>query len=201
MTQQGIDTVIFCAALTSVDRCAEDPAAREVNVLAPVWFAERVETWLVSSNYVFDGEGPHGPQDPRSPVNAYGHQKAEAEDGVLAAGGHVLRTGWLFGAGGHNFGSRIRSALAEGPVRALEGWPVQPTWVDDVAETLLQRPRGVSHAISCETTTWADFAEEAARRWGGRVERVQELAVGPRPRNATLSPATLPAWHRRLGEL
>ena len=160
-----------------------------------------METWLVSSNYVFDGPGPHAPQDPRSPVNAYGRQKVEAEDGVLAAGGHVLRTGWLFGAGGRNYGSRLREALAQGPVRALEGWPVQPTWVDDVAEVLLQRPRGVTHAISSEITTWAEVADEAALRWGGQVERVRELPVGPRPTDATLSPATLPAWHRRLGEL
>ncbi len=196
-----VHSVIFCAAITDVDRCALDPAVRKVNVEAPAWFAERVETWLVSTNYVFDGPGPHGPEDERRPCNAYGRQKAEAEDRVLAAGGHVLRTGWLFGPGGRGFGSRIRELLSKGPVKALEAWPVQPTWSGDVARVLLDRPRGITHAIGRETTTWAEFAEEAAHRWGGRVQRVRELPLGPRPSDATLRPATLPSWRTRLQEL
>ena len=55
------EAVIFCAALTDVDRCRTDPEARRVNVEAPAWWARRVPVWLVSTNYVFSGRGPHSP--------------------------------------------------------------------------------------------------------------------------------------------
>ena len=201
LEDEGVRRVIFCAAMTNVDRCATDPEARRVNVEAPAWFAARVETWLVSTNYVFDGPGPHAPDSPRRPCNAYGRQKAEAEDRVLAAGGHVVRTGWLFGPGGRNFGSRIVEALRSGPVRAVSDWPIQPTWAPDLADHLLTLPRGVSHAIGCEQTTWAGFAMLAAQRFGGQVQPVQELNLGPRPSDARLTPATLPGYTQRIQEL
>lgn len=192
------DAVVFCAAIADVDRCAHDPRAEAVNVDAPVAMARRVATWLVSTNYVFDGPGPHPVDGPRHPANPYGAQKVRAEDGVLAAGGHVVRTGWVYGPGGRNFPSRIAELLAAGPVTALEGWPVQPTFVDDVAATLLQLAPGVSHAIGRDTTTWADFARAAAQHVGGTVVGVDALDLGPRPTDARLAPATLPGWRERL---
>ena len=195
--------VIFCAALAKVDACATDPCARAVNVEAPISMARKVPTWLVSTNYVFDGPGPHRPGDARSPVNAYGRQKVEAEDGVLEAGGHVVRTGWLFGPRGRNFPSRIFELLRAGPVTALEGWPVQPTWADDLAEHLVGLPEGVSHAIGSGETTWADFARRAEALLGldGRVRGATSLDIGPRPSDARLAPATLPSWELRLPTL
>lgn len=201
LAETGVTRVLFCAALTNVDRCATDPQAWTVNVEAPAWFAQRVETWLISTNYVFDGPGPHAPNAPRAPCNAYGRQKAEAEDRVLAAGGHVVRTGWLFGRGGHNFGSTIRERLAAGPVDALSDWPIQPTWVGDLADVLMDRPPGITHAIGRDETTWAGFAKAAAQRFGGTVRPVQDVGMGHRPSDARLSPATLPGFRERLAEL
>jgi dTDP-4-dehydrorhamnose reductase len=199
LAAEAPDAVIFCAALADVDACASDPRARAVNVEAPAAWARRVPTWLVSTNYVFDGPGPHAPGAPRRPVNAYGRQKAEAEDAVLAAGGHVVRTGWVFGPGGRNFPSRIFSLLRAGPVTALAGWPVQPTWVDDLAARLLALPQGVSHAISGEETTWLDFALAARDLLGeGEVRAAGALPVGPRPSDARLAGADLPGWSGRL---
>ncbi|HJN73826.1 MAG TPA: NAD(P)-dependent oxidoreductase [Myxococcota bacterium] len=194
------DAVLFCAAFSRVDACATHPGARAVNVEAPIAMARRVPTWLVSSNYVFDGPGPHGIDSPRSPVNAYGRQKREAEDGVLAAGGHVVRTGWLFGPGGDNFPSRIGELLLAGEVRALAGWPVQPTWADDVAMAMMQLPPGVSHLIGSGETTWYRFACRAQELLGlsDRVRRVDSLDIGPRPSDARLEPAKLPSWQSRL---
>ncbi len=198
------EAVIFCAALADVDGCARDPGARAVNVLAPARCAARVPTWLVSSNYVFDGPGPHAVAAPRRPVNAYGRMKVEAEDAVLAAGGHVVRTGWVYGPGGRNFPSRIaallRGASPRRPVRALAGWPVQPTWVGDLAEHLLALPRGISHAAGREETTWLDFALSAQRLLGlsDRVVATEHLPTGPRPSDARLAGAQLPGWSERL---
>ncbi len=197
------DAVLFCAAQARVDACGADSEA--VNVRAPAWFAQRVPTWLVSSNYVFDGPGPHAPGDARAPCNPYGEQKARAEDAVLAAGGHVVRTGWLFARGGRNFPSSLPGRLAAGPVTALEGWPVQPTWALDLAHLLMTLPPGITHAVGAGQTTWADFARELARRMGLDEDRVRGVRVleglGPRPSDARLSPATLPPWQDRIQEL
>ncbi len=199
------DAVLFCAAITDVDRCAQDPRARAVNVEAPAWWAQQVPLVLVSTNYVFSGPGPHHPQDTPDPVNAYGKQKAEAERAVLDAGGSVVRTGWLYGPGGRNFPSRLSQALRSGPVQAISDWPVQPTWVDDLAQRLLTLPQGVTHAIGGEETTWAQVAEAVATRLGVS-ERVvptplEALGLGARPLDGRLAPADLPGWCTRMDQL
>ena len=195
--------VIHCAAFTRVDACG--PEHWGVNVEAAERLAERVPTWLVSTNYVFDGPGPHGPSSPRSPRMCYGHQKAAAEDAVLAHGGHVVRTGWLFGPQGRNFPSRLPELLRAGPVQALERWPVQPTWADDLAGYLMTLPQGVSHAVGGEQTTWADFARACAAKMGLPPERVvgvsEVTSMGPRPQDARLEGHTLPGWAQRIEQL
>ena len=45
------ELVIFCAAVSDVDRCATDPEAWAVNVEAPAAFAARLPTWFVSRVY------------------------------------------------------------------------------------------------------------------------------------------------------
>lgn len=195
--------VIHCAAFTRVDACG--PEHWGVNVEAAERLAERVPTWLVSTNYVFDGPGPHGPSSPRCPRMRYGHQKAAAEDAVLAHGGHVVRTGWLFGPQGRNFPSRLPELLRAGPVQALERWPVQPTWADDLAGYLMTLPQGVSHAVGGEQTTWADFARACAAKMGLPPERVvgvsEVTSMGPRPQDARLEGHTLPGWAQRIEQL
>ena len=195
--------VIHCAAFTHVDACGPEHWA--VNVGAAKALASRVPTWLVSSNYVFDGAGPHSPSSPRCPCMRYGAQKAAAEDAVLAHGGHVVRTGWLFGPQGRNFPSQLPELLAAGPVQALEHWPVQPTWADDLAAYLMTLPQGVSHAVGEEETTWADFARACAAKMGLPAERVQGVSriqgMGPRPQDARLLGHALPGWTQRLEQL
>lgn len=198
------DAVLFCAAVSDVDRCERDPGTWRVNVEAPAAWARYAPVWLVSSNFVFSGPGPHGPGHPPRPVNAYGRQKAAAEEEVRGAGGHVVRTGWLFGAGGRNFPSRLPDALARNPVRVLAGVPVQPTWAGDVADRLLALPEGISHAVGGAETEWVEVAREIARRCGLPASRVipippQALALAAaRPPDARLAPADLPGWSERL---
>lgn len=199
------EAVVFCAAITDVDRCAHDPRARAVNVDAPAWWARQVPVVLVSTNYVFSDGGPHEPSDPLDPVNAYGRQKAEAEEAVLAAGGAVVRTGWLYGTEGRNFPSTLGAALRAGPVTAIDDWPVQPTWADDLALTLLTLPSGLSHAVGADTGTWAEIATAVAAHQG-LIDRVRPtplaaLGLGPRPRDARLAPALLPGWRARMDQL
>lgn len=197
------DAVLFCAAFTAVDRCASDPRSVAVNVEAPAAWAARVETWWLSSNFVFHTPGPHAPRDPPTPRGVYAAQKAAGEAGVRAAGGHVVRVGWVWGAGGRTFASGLAARLRRGEtVAAVADVVVQPTWADDLAEALLGFPRGVSHLVGAGEGTWFDFARAVQARVGlGEVVPVAQDALGlsdPRPRDGRLRPATLPPWWERV---
>jgi dTDP-4-dehydrorhamnose reductase len=172
-------------------------------VEAPAAWAREVELWYVSSNYVFSGPGPHSPAAPTAPLQAYGRQKRAAEQAVLEAGGHVVRTGWIYGVGGRNFLSRLPRLLADGPVRAFDGGLIQPTWAGDLAQRLSERPRGLTHAVGREQTGFAEAARSLAALLGLR-DRVT-MVPGPRgvlpaarPADARLEPATLPGWSERM---
>ncbi len=196
------DATIFCAAFTNVDGAAGDTRSRAVNVEAPVAWARVTPTWFLSSNFVFGGSGPHAPEGAPSPGSVYARQKVEAEGGVLAAGGHLVRVGWVFGPGGKTFASTVAGRLRQGErVRAIYDVVVQPTHCDDVASALLELPRGITHLAGAGQTSWYGFAcAVRARLASGSVEpaRMGELGLGPRPRDARLSPATLPPWWERL---
>jgi len=199
------DAVIYGAAWASVDGCEHEPGAREVNVEAPLAWARAVPLWYPSTNYVFSGPGPHAPGDPALPLMAYGVQKREAEQGVLAAGGSVVRTGWVFGRGGRNFLSRLPALLRAGPVQAWSEVPIQPTWAGDLARYLAALPPGLSHAVGSEETTFAGAARTVAAALG-LGERVREQPgpsglLAERPQDARLAPAVLPGWSRRWREL
>ncbi len=197
------DAVLFCAAVTDVDRCAVDPGAYAVNVTAPIAWARLAPTWLLSTNYVFDGTGPHAPGAPRTPRGAYARHKCDAEDGVLAAGGHVARVGWIVGAGGRTFPSQLAARLRrDETVRAIADRLVQPSWSLDLADALLALPPGVTHQIGAAETTWFDFATAVRARVGrGSVVPVPVAALDlpePRPTDARLTPALLPPWTAHL---
>ncbi len=85
--------VINCAAVTSVDACEFGGLARRINVdwpreLAAATAFTRARCVHISTDSVFEREpGQCEPEEdhPRNPINAYSHQKAEAEDAVLEA--------------------------------------------------------------------------------------------------------------------
>ncbi|MDP2314162.1 MAG: sugar nucleotide-binding protein [Pseudomonadota bacterium] len=200
------DAVLFCAARTDVDACAVDPTAEAVNVTAPAAWARDVETWLLSSNFVFAGEGPHLPGEAPGPVGAYAGQKARAEAAVLAAGGHVARVGWVYGPNGRTFASTLAARLRAGQaVRALYDLRVQPTWSLDLADALLEMPRGVHHHVGRGEGSWYAVALAVhARVRRGEVVPVRLAELGltePRPRDGRLAPASLPPWWERMDAL
>jgi dTDP-4-dehydrorhamnose reductase len=169
------DAVLFCAARTAVDACATDPTSEAVNVDAPRAWAAEVETWFLSSNFVFGGAGPHVPDGRPAPMGAYADQKARAEAGVLAVGGHVARVGWVYGPAGRTFGSTLAARLRAGEsVRALHDVLVQPTWSLDLADALLRMPRGVHHHIGRGQASWYGFALAVQARIRRGVQLAQQ---------------------------
>jgi dTDP-4-dehydrorhamnose reductase len=206
LRQHRPTSVIYCASWASVDGCEHDRGSWAVNAEAPAAWALEVPLWYVSTNYVFSGPGPHVPEATPAPIQAYGRQKVAAEQAVLAAGGHVVRTGWVFGRGGRNFLSTLPHQLRLGPVSAWTGVPIQPTWAGDLARFLLGLPEGLTHAVGRDETTFAGAAHTVALALGlaGRVVEVAgpgEDLRAPRPTDARLVPALLPGWGERWREL
>lgn len=199
--------VIHTASYTHVDRAESERArAHMVNVIGAgcvaAACAERGTPMIhLSTDYVFDGTAvrPYREQDRIAPLNAYGETKAESERVVLAAGGTVVRTAWLFGHGGPSFVHAIARRAVEQPVLQVVADQLgNPTWTDDLADALLElavdNPRvGLLHVCGDEPTTRHAFAkaivDEMRRYRPVACERIEPVSTADRP-----APARRPAY-------
>jgi dTDP-4-dehydrorhamnose reductase len=183
------DVVIVCAAMSRFADCRNYPdQARQVNVLAPLMIAEKAGEYggralLLSSSVVFDCRSPHAMADqPAAPCSAYGRLKAEAEAGVLALGGTVLRLTKVVAPGTGRLADWV-SALERGQiVQAFEDHRFCPikleSVLDAVAAIAEQKSGGVFQLSGTEDISYADAARHLANRLGIPGDRVEgTLAV------------------------
>ncbi|MDX6285642.1 MAG: dTDP-4-dehydrorhamnose reductase [Frankiales bacterium] len=199
------DIVINTAAWTDVDGAEEDEAAAvAINRDGPANLAAHAASTgailiHVSTDYVFDGTAtmPYDEDTPIAPRSAYGRSKAAGEQVLLAsaATAYVVRTAWLYGAGGRNF-VRTMATLARGKqdVRVVDDQRGSPTWTYDLATGLValadSRPApGIYHATSSGDTTWCGFARAIFAAVGADSDRVQPVTTAEYPR-----PAPRPAY-------
>jgi dTDP-4-dehydrorhamnose reductase len=191
------DTVIQCAAYTRVDDAErEESEAHRVNAEATRHLARAcrmVGARLVypGTDYAFDGRAavPYHPTAPTNPLGAYGRSKLAGEAAAREAGEYlVVRTSWLYGAGGRNFVSTILERAGRGEaLRVVDDQRGSPTWTGSlawiVAELLERRaPPGIYHATNQGETTWYGLAREALRQAGVAAEiRPVTTAEFPRP--------------------
>ncbi|MFI7007332.1 dTDP-4-dehydrorhamnose reductase [Streptomyces sp. NPDC050145] len=202
--------VVNCAAWTDVDGAESHEAeAHAVNGAAPHHLAvacrESGALLLhISSDYVFsgDGERPYTETDRPAPRTAYGRTKLAGERAVLATlpdTGYVVRTAWLYGAGGGNF---VRTVIAlearEETLDIVDDQRGQATWTADLADRLVRlgtsalagtAPPGVYHGTSAGEGTWYDLAREVFRHLGADPDRVRPTTTLAFPR-----PAPRPAY-------
>ncbi|MGN9785129.1 dTDP-4-dehydrorhamnose reductase [Nonomuraea sp. ZG12] len=189
--------VINCAAWTAVDAAeTREDEALEINghavgTLARVCRRAGARLLHLSTDYVFDGESgrPYHEDSPTGPVNAYGRTKLAGERVALEHGHYVVRTAWLYGAGGPNFvRTMIELAGTRPTVDVVDDQRGQPTWSADLAGFLVRLarsdlPPGIYHGTSAGETTWHGLATEVFRLLGadpGRVRPVPGTAF-PRP--------------------
>jgi dTDP-4-dehydrorhamnose reductase len=203
--------VINCAAWTDVDGAeTAEAAATAVNgdgagnvARAAAEVGARIVH--VSTDYVFDGERAHAgggagepwiESDTVNPLGAYGRSKLAGEEQVAAATPEhaIVRTAWLYGAGGRNF---VDTMLALGDERdevsVVTDQVGSPTWTVHLAEGLVELAErgddvGILHAAGGGACSWYELAVEVFDRAGMRC-RVLPTTSDRFPR-----PARRPAY-------
>jgi dTDP-4-dehydrorhamnose reductase len=217
--------VINCAAWTDVDGCEGDSVRSDaVNALGPENLARasrKVDALLItiSTDYVFDGakQGFYTQRDNPNPLSIYAVSKLEGErrSQQQHARTIIVRTGFIFGAGGKNFLSTVvdRVRCGEKSKAIGDAWGT-PTYANDLAGQLreladLDVP-GVFHVVnSGDGASYSDFAEVALRIAGCDSSSLEVVKFdsltrpAPRPRNSRLKCLlseplglrTLPEWH------
>ncbi|MFD2026056.1 dTDP-4-dehydrorhamnose reductase [Promicromonospora aerolata] len=208
----GHDVVVNCAAWTAVDDAETHEAeAFAVNAagaanLARVTAAAGARLVHVSTDYVFDGRAtePYPEDAPVRPRSAYGRTKAAGEWAVRAEAPDavVVRTAWLYGAGGRCFPRTIARVAGERDrLSVVDDQTGQPTWTADLAHLIVRlvgakAPGGIYHGTSSGQVTWFGFAREVVAASG------HTTPVDPTTSAAYQLPAPRPAYsvlgHDRL---
>ncbi|MBC7401628.1 MAG: dTDP-4-dehydrorhamnose reductase [Microbacteriaceae bacterium] len=199
----GHDVVINASAYTKVDDAESHESdafavnatgAQNLAIAASETGAKLVQ---VSTDYVFDGSAtsPYDEATPLNPISAYGRTKAEGERLALAAnpdGTYIVRTAWLYGAGGPNFAkTMLRLAQSHDTVSVVTDQLGQPTWTGDLARQIVElldadAAPGIYHATNSGEASWFDFTREIFQVVGLDPLRVKETTsaqfVRPAPR-------------------
>jgi dTDP-4-dehydrorhamnose reductase len=199
LDEMAPDLIVNPAAYTAVDQ-AEDDAdlAFLVNRDAPAeiaaWVARRdVPLLHFSTDYVFDGSGsaPWREDSPTAPLSVYGASKLAGERAIAAAGGShlVIRTSWVYAAGGKNFlRTMARLARERSELRVVDDQVSGPTSASAIADAVIailaaDRARlvtrcrdssGFVHLACADVTSWHGFATAIV---AGLRARDVELAV------------------------
>ncbi len=220
------DLIINAAAYTAVDKAeSENDLAFAINAKAPevmaLYAAEQGATFLhYSTDYVFDGgkAGYYQEDDVRNPLGAYGKSKAAGELAIEqafsnSARGHyaILRTSWVYGAGGNFIKTILRLAKDREELKVIQdqlGVPTSSSWLAAVSLDLVLNSNGqlqafdsgIYHAVPPGETNWyalACLAIESAKAAGASLKLSQDaikpiMAVeyplpAPRPMNSRMA--------------
>jgi dTDP-4-dehydrorhamnose reductase len=177
------EAIVNCAAWTDVDgaETAEEEALK-LNGTAPGVLAQAAsergaQLIHLSSDYVFDGSArrPYVESDSTAPRSAYGRTKLAGEQAVLAAGPEhaIVRTAWLFGAGGgRNFVATMLTLAGEGrdELAVVSDQRGCPTFSGHLASALVsiaeRRLAGVAHIAGGGHCAWSELARETFAQAG-----------------------------------
>jgi dTDP-4-dehydrorhamnose reductase len=211
-------TVVNCAAYTDVDGAEAHPdAAHAVNELGARNVAEAAARVIyVSTDYVFDGtkRAAYVESDPVNPLSAYGRSKLAGERATLTASPHslIVRTSWLFGAGGGNFvETMLRLGEERNELQVVDDQVGCPTFTGHLARALVELAEGHGHGFlhvaGSGACSWYEFARAIFERAAVDVDlrpctTEQFPRPARRPANSVLASERgapeLPAWQDGL---
>ena len=209
--------IVNCAAFTDVDGAEAARGARaRVNGdgaghVARAAAAAGARVVHVSTDYVFDGDQAASrgvSPTPSAPLQAYGRTKLAGELAVAEAGAEhaIVRTAWLFGAGGPNFvDTMLRLGAERDEVTVVTDQVGCPTWTGHLAPALVEvaeraATSGSSTRRRAAQCSWYEFAVEIFDRAGWRCRVVPTTTARVRAPGA--APGLQRARHRaRAGAL
>jgi dTDP-4-dehydrorhamnose reductase len=203
------DVIINCAAYTNVDgsetsveQCYSVNAAGVENLALA---AKQIDCGFVtiSTDYVFDGanSGFYTQRDTPRPISVYGQAKLEGEIRARNAYARsiIVRSGWIYGAGGTNFLCVIHRLLAEGKnVKVINDAYGTPTFAKDLVRRLREIARLDLPCIFHVTNSGAgasyeDFARKICELKGFDANLLESISAGalkrpaPRPQSSKLA--------------
>jgi dTDP-4-dehydrorhamnose reductase len=178
-----VDVAVICAAMARFSDCRDHyDLTHRVNVEARLALADLASARggriiALSSSAVFDCLRPNAKADWNpAPRSAYGRQMAEAEAGILARGGAILRSSKVLTDRTGIFPGWIRTFRAGGEVQAFEDHTICPLLLNSVVESviaLIERPNdGIFQVSGASDISYADAARHLANRIGVSEERV-----------------------------
>ena len=202
------NAIINAAAYTAVDKAETDSAmAKAVNTDGPLHLATAasnagIPLVQVSTDFVFNGKaGPYKTDDKTDPLSVYGETKRDGEVAALGVSGakvSVVRTAWVYNAGGGNFVSTMLRLMKEkDSIGVVADQIGSPTYVPGLASAcwamLDKELTGVFHWTDAGVASWYDFAvaiqEEALAL--GLLEK--SIPVAPLTTADFPTPATRPS--------
>jgi dTDP-4-dehydrorhamnose reductase len=183
------EAVVHCAAWTDVDGCEREPErafehnAQGTENVAAAAAEVGAELTYISTDYVFDGTKgePYSELDDPRPLNVYGASKLAGEEAVrrLVPRSYIIRSAWLFGAGGENFVAAILKAAADqDEIRVVGDQYGSPTYTKDLAQAMAdlvlsgRLSPGTYHLVNSGVCSWADLARHALSAAGSGTKVV-----------------------------
>lgn len=204
------DIIINCAAFTNVDGCeSQADLAMRVNGAGPGLLAELAKKTgatlvHISTDFIFDGSKsmPYEEDDLPNPLSMYGRTKYQGEQSLLEVGidnYFIIRTSWLYGAGGNNFVETIlRLASERERLNIIKDQRGTPTWTEDLARAifaLLETDQfGIYHFSNEGDCSWYDFTLAIIDEAKGHKLPLKVKEITPIPTEAYPLPATRPAY-------
>ncbi|MBS59879.1 MAG: dTDP-4-dehydrorhamnose reductase [Anaerolineaceae bacterium] len=185
----SVDVVIHCAAYTNVDGCALNPElANLVNAIGTRNIAHLCAEYgavmvLLSTNEVFDGRKPYSytERDIPGAINPYGESKLAAERYILdiLERYYIVRTSWMYAAGGANFVHTILNLASQGEdIAVVTDELGVPTYAKDLASAIIEvvdrAPYGIYHLVNSGHVSRYGFARQVLNLTG-----YSSLAIKP----------------------
>lgn len=161
------ELIINAAAYTAVDRAEDEPELAEaVNARGAQHVAEAAAATgaglvQISTDFVFDGttSRPYPPEALPNPLGVYGASKWRGEQVVQAQAGLravIVRTAWVYAAGGHNFVSTMLRLMREKPeIRVVADQIGTPTWASNLARAVIS----LGQSLASQAGPGADTSE------------------------------------------
>ncbi|HEY0428790.1 MAG TPA: dTDP-4-dehydrorhamnose reductase [Pyrinomonadaceae bacterium] len=207
--REKFDAVLNCAAYTNVDGAEANReicyAANSEGVTNLALASKEIDCAFVtiSTDYVFIGtkQDFYTQRDTPNPLSIYGQSKLEGEIRARYAYARtiVVRSGWIYGAGGTNFLSVMHKLLAEKkPIKAIRDSYGTPTLATDLARRLrelagLDLPLIFHVTNSGAGASYLEFAEKVCEIGGFDKNLLETVSFAdlkrpaPRPRSSKLA--------------